>query len=236
MNYIRVKGWDEFQHYKDRTPPWIKLHNSLLENYDFECLPDASKAHLLCIWLLASRTNNKMPANPGWIEKKIGATSKVNLELLVSSGFLEEIQELQSVEHDASAALQEGVAHCCLEGEESREEREESKEDTMSDKSDAAQVLIYMNEVLGTKYRTSTKSHIENISGRLSEGFSVDDCKSVIDSKSKEWGGDQRMAQYLRPQTLFGPSNFQGYLMASRVSTKASMHDLSSQEYTEGEL
>ena len=33
-----VKNWDEFQHYKDRNPPWIKLHNHLLDDYEFEML------------------------------------------------------------------------------------------------------------------------------------------------------------------------------------------------------
>ena len=66
-----VKGWDEFQHYKDRNPPWIKLHNHLLDDYEFECLGDAAKGHLLCIWMLASRTKNEMPFDEKWITKKI---------------------------------------------------------------------------------------------------------------------------------------------------------------------
>lgn len=41
--FLRVKNFDRFQHYKDRTPPWIKLYNDLLDDYDFSCLPDAEK-------------------------------------------------------------------------------------------------------------------------------------------------------------------------------------------------
>ena len=93
-----VKGWEDFQHYKDRNPPWIKLHNHLLDDYEFECLGDAAKGHLLCIWMLASRTKNEMPYDEKWITKKIGASTKVNLESLVNAGFL-------IVEHDASTAL-----------------------------------------------------------------------------------------------------------------------------------
>lgn len=51
---ITVKNWKEFQHYKDRRPPWIKLHRHILDNYEFHCLQDASKALAPCIWLLAS--------------------------------------------------------------------------------------------------------------------------------------------------------------------------------------
>lgn len=51
---ITPKNWKEFQHYKDRSPPWIKLHRGLLDNYEFHCLPDASKALAPLLWLLAS--------------------------------------------------------------------------------------------------------------------------------------------------------------------------------------
>lgn len=51
---ITVKGWQRFQHYKHRSPPWIKLHKSLLDNYEWACLHVASKALAPCIWLLAS--------------------------------------------------------------------------------------------------------------------------------------------------------------------------------------
>lgn len=106
-SYLSVPKWDEFQHYKDRAPPWIKLHNSIMENYQFECLPDASKAHLFCIWLLASRTNNKINNDPQWIARRIGANSKVNIDILVENGFLVINQELQSVEQNASTMLAE---------------------------------------------------------------------------------------------------------------------------------
>ncbi len=51
---ITPKNWDEFQHYKDRSPIWIKLHRKLLDNYDFHRLPVASKALAPLLWLLAS--------------------------------------------------------------------------------------------------------------------------------------------------------------------------------------
>ena len=62
MKYLRVKNWGRFQQYKDRTPPWIKLHTDLLDNYEFSALHDASKAHLILIWVLASKVDNKIPA------------------------------------------------------------------------------------------------------------------------------------------------------------------------------
>lgn len=100
--YLSIPNWGDLQHYKDRTPPWIKLHNELLEDYEFECLPDASKAHLLCIWLLASRTENKIKADPRWIQRKIGANSDIDIDGLVKSGFLQLNQEVTDCKQDAS--------------------------------------------------------------------------------------------------------------------------------------
>lgn len=109
--------------------------------------------------------------------------------------------------------------------------------DSLSDKSDdAVFVLEYMNGVLNTKYKTSTKSHIENINARLSEGHTKDDLKKVIDFKKIEWANDPRMAGYLRPQTLFQTGKFQGYLTAANSTRVQSGHDLSNKKYISGDL
>jgi len=52
------KNWDKFQHYKDRCPPWIKLHRDLLNNREYICLPLASKALAPLMWLLASESKD----------------------------------------------------------------------------------------------------------------------------------------------------------------------------------
>ena len=74
-----VRNFERFQHYKDRSPPWIKLYNELLDDYRFAVLPDASKWHLVAIWLLASRSDNGIPADTKWIAGHIGATEQVDL-------------------------------------------------------------------------------------------------------------------------------------------------------------
>lgn len=48
------KNWESFQHYKNRNPPWIKLHKTLLDDCDFQSLPVASRALAPMLWLLAS--------------------------------------------------------------------------------------------------------------------------------------------------------------------------------------
>lgn len=85
---FKVKNYEQFQHYKDRSPPWIKFYNSVLDDYAFTSLPDAARSHLVAIWLLASRTGNEIPYDPEWVRMAIKASSPVNLTQLVQSGFI----------------------------------------------------------------------------------------------------------------------------------------------------
>jgi len=55
---IIPKNWDNFQHYKHRSPPWIKLHKNLLDDMNYQRLPVASKALAPMLWLLASEAHN----------------------------------------------------------------------------------------------------------------------------------------------------------------------------------
>lgn len=55
---LKPKNWSSFQHYKDRSPPWIKLHKSLLDDRAFISLPIASKALAPLLWLLASESKD----------------------------------------------------------------------------------------------------------------------------------------------------------------------------------
>jgi len=86
--YLTVKNWKEFQHYADRSPPWIKLHRSVLDDYEFSALPDATKAHLMLIWLLASSNEGRVPSDPAWLSRRLATTETVDLDALVRSGFL----------------------------------------------------------------------------------------------------------------------------------------------------
>lgn len=52
------KNWAEFQHYKDRAPPWIKLHKKLLDDRVYQGLPLASRALAPMLWLLASESKD----------------------------------------------------------------------------------------------------------------------------------------------------------------------------------
>jgi hypothetical protein len=106
MKYLRVRNFDKFQHYSKRNPPWIKFYASLLDDDDLERLPEIAQLHLFKMWLLASRKQNAIPVDSTWIAKKIGATSPVDIELLVSSGYCELYDTNDTtLAHDASTLL-----------------------------------------------------------------------------------------------------------------------------------
>ena len=73
-----------------------------------------------------------------------------------------------------------------------------------------SEIIDYLNSKANTNYRVNNKKTRASINARITEGFTIDDFKKVIDIKSAEWI-NTNMQQYLRPETLFG-TKFEGYL------------------------
>jgi hypothetical protein len=90
---LRVKNLEKFQHYRNRRPPWIKLHRSTLEDYHFRHLPDTAKAHLMLIWVVASGCDNALHDDAQWLTALTGATTPIDIDGLVSAGFIERYEE-----------------------------------------------------------------------------------------------------------------------------------------------
>jgi uncharacterized phage protein (TIGR02220 family) len=84
----------------------------------------------------------------------------------------------------------------------------------------AKQVLVHLNQVTNSRYQICTTS-LQNIRARIGEGFSVEELSLVVDYCNAKWSEDLTMAAYLRPQTLFQPSKFQGYLKSAKSWAKA---------------
>lgn len=83
------------------------------------------------------------------------------------------------------------------------------------------EVISYLNEKTGKKFQASTKSYQKEILGRLKTGdYTLEDFKTVIDFKCKEWLNNEKMNKYLRPDTLFRDSNFNKYLNEAISSEK----------------
>jgi hypothetical protein len=91
--FIRIVNWDRFQHYKDRNPPWIKLHRELLQSHTWVTGDDASRALAIACMLLAAATENKIPADPAYLRRVAYLNSEPDLSHLLSTQFVEMIDE-----------------------------------------------------------------------------------------------------------------------------------------------
>lgn len=96
----------------------------------------------------------------------------------------------------------------------------------------AEDIVTFLNSVTGSNYRSTTDKTRKLIAARIAEGFTVDDFQTVITKKAKEWQGTD-MAQYLRPETLFG-TKFEGYLNQPERNNGRSPLSRAEQERQEG--
>lgn len=89
--WIIIPGWqDKFQHYRDRTPIWIKVYTELLDREDYLELSFATRAVLHDLWLLYARSRGILRADPKRLSSKLGATVyRHQLERLNQAGFIQ---------------------------------------------------------------------------------------------------------------------------------------------------
>lgn len=79
-------------------------------------------------------------------------------------------------------------------------------------KGKAVEIIDYLNEKAGKRFSHKTKETAKHISARLKDGYTVEDFKRVIDNRVMKWSRDKKMKEYIRPDTLFTPTNFEKYL------------------------
>lgn len=81
---------------------------------------------------------------------------------------------------------------------------------------EAKEVIDFFNQKTGKHFRSSGANQ-KLIASRLKEGYTVDDLKKIIETKTKDWLNDPSMNKYLKPETLFRPSHVDGYLNEQEV-------------------
>lgn len=88
----KVKNWERFQHYRDRNPPWIKLHFALLSSSDWVTLDDASRVLAIACMLVASRNEGQIDGSASGLAflKRVAYLNRApSLKPLIDCGFLE---------------------------------------------------------------------------------------------------------------------------------------------------
>lgn len=99
---IRYKfmNWGEYQHYKDRCPPWIKLHHSLITSEVWVMGNDASRTLAIACMLLASRdmaNDGSFNGDPEYVKRFAYLNSKPDFEHLINHGFIELVQDASNM-------------------------------------------------------------------------------------------------------------------------------------------
>ena len=93
---IVPNNWADLQHYKDRSPPWIKLHKKLLDNFEWHSLPVASRALAPMLWLLASEhERGEIDAAPKKLAFRLRMTEREAADAvkpLIDNGFFQLVQ------------------------------------------------------------------------------------------------------------------------------------------------
>lgn len=138
--WISVVGWEKFQHYKDRDPPWVKLYRDLLTTESWVVGTDQSRLMQVASILLAARYENKIPYRWDLIKKVSHldfseAQFKAAVQHLIEYKFL----EFQGVTNDSNVVGQDAsvlLAKCSSEAIQSRGNTEAEQMGVRSENSD----------------------------------------------------------------------------------------------------
>lgn len=141
LQYFGVTDWAKYQHYGERRPDWIKLHAKLLDSFNFECLTDSAKLHLILIWLLASRCNNSIPLNSKYVQRRIGTDTEPDLHDLIARGYLKLVsKDSNELQPQKGEMLAPCLQHAALDKREIKEEEEEKI------KTKGGQMILFLNQ------------------------------------------------------------------------------------------
>lgn len=86
-------------------------------------------------------------------------------------------------------------------------------------------IIDYLNKKANKRFTYRNNVYNRCITGRLNDGYKLEDFEYVIDLKCAEWKGKKSkegvpMENYLNPETLFRPSNFEKYLNQRKTANK----------------
>ncbi len=217
---FRVRNWDRWQTYRrDRpSPPWIKLYKRILLDPDFVSLSDAERSHLILIWMVAAERNGVIPDDPKVIQRLICSDVTPDLDRFLSLQLLEKTGKRRRRKTETCDAPEaEAKAKAKAKADIGANAPCEAGASRPINGVEIREVLSYLNDQAGTGFRWAQPNgqptrHADLVRAVLKKGYTVEDCKTVIDRKASEWRNDEKMAQYLRPSTLFRISNFEAYL------------------------
>ena len=207
---------------------WVKIHRKIL---DWEWWEDHNTTRLFIYLLVsANHVDKRWRGNEvkrGEIITSLDAISKgtgLSIQnIRTSLNKLKLTQELTQIKHasfthlklnnynDYQSTNKETNNEITKDQQRANKELTTTKECKNVRMKEINTIVDFFNKTLGRTIKGS-KTARQYINARLSEGYTVEDAKRVIEYKKKQWKDDKDMKQYLTLETLFRQSNFDKYL------------------------
>jgi hypothetical protein len=106
--FISVRGWRRFQHYRDRSPRWIKAYPELLTDDAYLALSGHRRSILHGLWLEYASSHCRLRFDTASLSRRLSLrVTTSDIEALTHAGFLAIVAsaELADGYQDASAPL-----------------------------------------------------------------------------------------------------------------------------------
>ena len=199
---IKIPDWSSLQSYKDRRPPWIRLHRKLLDNYKFHSMSADSRAMLPMLWLIAAEhkdpTAGIVEAEPDEIAFRLrlcNETVTKSLQEMHNAGFVIYTSSTGSTDttcyETVTKPLRNRNETVTTETEtETEAETEAETEKPLSSKPDGTVQDIFSHWQTTTNHLRSKldAKRTKRIKAALKLGYSVDDLKLAIDGNHRsDW-------------------------------------------------
>lgn len=138
---LAIRGWEKFQHYKDRDPPWVKLYRDLMTAESWVLGSDCSRLVQVASILLAARYTNQIPLNWPLIRKvaSLDCTEKAFLEAIDHLNRTEWLEVIDIIEAEQVASTL--LADCAKQNLRLYSEAEQSRAEQSRGKGRAAPVI-----------------------------------------------------------------------------------------------
>jgi hypothetical protein len=199
MAFYTVRNWDQFQHYKDRNPPWIKLHFALLSSEDWVMWDDASRVLAIACMLIASRNEGKVDGSErglAYLQRVAYLNKKPNLKPLIECGFLEcasgSLADASEMLADASSSVSVSVSPS-VSSSVSEEINSRARVDRYVELPDGlspqvwADYQAYRKRIRHPLNETTTKRVFRELEKAKLEGFQPDD--ALAEAMDAGWRG-----------------------------------------------
>jgi hypothetical protein len=99
-DYLVIPNWSKLQVYKDRRPPWVKLHSEWLDDLNFRSLTRAEQGDYFKLFLIASKYEHAHIPNNRKFLREIGQIASKSIDKFIKLGLVRVQCDSESTDED----------------------------------------------------------------------------------------------------------------------------------------